>query len=101
MAGFLLILVIDSHTALLAAIFVFCKDISKFGYNSSKYTCKVLFKNNENKRKSNLNVEFKYLSNLPGREGGVGLGKGNILASLDLGTSKMCCMIGEVTRSEI
>lgn len=28
------------------------------------------------------------------------LGKGNIVASLDLGTSKVCCMIGEITRSQ-
>jgi cell division protein FtsA len=27
------------------------------------------------------------------------LGKSNIIASLDLGTSKICCMVGEVTRS--
>lgn len=27
------------------------------------------------------------------------MGKGNIIASLDLGTSKTCCMVGEVTRS--
>jgi len=27
------------------------------------------------------------------------LGKGNIIASLDLGTSKTCCMVGEITRS--
>ncbi|HHY42367.1 MAG TPA: cell division protein FtsA [Thermoanaerobacterales bacterium] len=27
------------------------------------------------------------------------MGKGNIIASLDLGTSKTCCMVGEITRS--
>lgn len=28
------------------------------------------------------------------------MGKNNIIASLDLGTSKVCCMIGEITHSE-
>jgi cell division protein FtsA len=37
--------------------------------------------------------------NLP-REGGYILGKGNIVASLDLGSSKVCCMIGEITRAQ-
>jgi cell division protein FtsA len=31
--------------------------------------------------------------------GGAALGRNNIVASLDLGTSKICCMIGEITRS--
>lgn len=32
--------------------------------------------------------------------GGVILGRSDIVASLDIGTSKVCCMIGEVTSSE-
>lgn len=35
----------------------------------------------------------------PSGRGGATLGRGNILASLDIGTSKTCCMIGELNPS--